>query len=342
MDEMASGDRAGTGVLVVGGGVIGLWSAWQFAASGADVTVVDSREPGQASAAGGGILAPIPPTSYSAELAPLLEDSLRRYPDACAELVELTGISAEYWRSGCRLYGDSPDASQRLPVWMQGAQPHPGDSDGTTGSESLWLPNVAQIRPPRLLAALRAACLRSGCRFLSRRVQGLDLSSSAPAAVLEDGQKVIADRLVIAAGAWSGGLTDEVSTRPVSGQMLALDAAGRAPQNIVIESGRYLIPRQDGVVIVGSTLNVDSWDWQPVDQETRFLREFAEKVCPPLRHAPMLRRWCGLRPAPGNLSDIPVIRTAEHHSNVIIASGHYRLGLSLAPATAVRVVALAA
>lgn len=337
MDQNAAGNRTATDVVVVGGGVIGLWTAWQLATNGATVCLVDAALPGQASAAGGGILAPIPPTVYSQALVPLLEDSLLRYRAQCEQLATMTGLSPEYWVSGCAVYGHSMPEDAELPSWLRHARsvPGPGRSSMRSG---VWLPQVGQVRPPRLLAALRAACDQLGCDRLQQRVRSIDVQPALPVVRLEDGRRLMASKLVIATGAWTGGLVPAAPTRPVAGQMLALQAGDRAPEGIVIDDGRYLIPRQDGVVVVGSTLAIDSWSIQPDDADTASLRAFAERAHPALADARLISRWCGVRPAPAALNDTPVIGPLQGHDDVVLATGHYRLGLSLAPATAARVV----
>lgn len=337
MDQNAMGSMTATDVVVIGGGVIGLWTAWQLAAEGARVQLVDAAMPGQASAAGGGILAPIPPTGYSQALVPLLEDSLRRYPGSCEQLAMRTGISPEYWVSGCALYGHPVIETANPPSWLRDASALEG-SRGSHPGAGVWLPHVAQIRPPRLLAALRAACDQLGCERWQKQVRSIDLQASRPVVCLADGQRLSTTHLVIAAGAWTGGLIPAAETRPVAGQMLALAAGDHAPASIVIESGRYLIPRKDGVVIVGSTLAIDRWSTEPDDADTRALRAFASQVHPTLAAAPQISRWCGIRPAPASLCDTPTIGPLAGREDVVLATGHYRLGLSLAPATAARVV----
>lgn len=323
--------------------MVGLWSAWTLAEQGASVAVIDAALDGQASAAGGGILAPIPPTRYSDELRVLLDRSLAFYPAACERLHSDTGISPEYWRSGCWLLGETidPGVREQPPAWLEGSEealtPTSIAGESPRGMSS-WLPEVAQIRPPRLLEALLRQCERMGVECWRGRVTAIDPRSKPVGIVcLEDGRQLRGAQLVVCAGTWASDLLPKIEVTPVAGQMLALDAGAHCPESIVIESGRYLIPRRDGVVIVGSSLHPGRWDLTPDDEDTAALLQFAVQIHAPLADAPMLRRWCGLRPAIVDRRDMPLIQSCETAPNLHWAIGHYRLGLSLAPATAERV-----
>lgn len=298
-------------VVVIGGGIIGLSSAWALVRAGYRVCVVDRGDFGRgASWAGGGILSELPPGEVPAGLESLLADSLAAYPDFCAELLSETGVDPEYWPCGAQ-------------VWR--------------GNTVQWQPQIAQVRNPRLLRALLQA--------LQRR--GADLRPHTPALALErSGTRITGvrtpqglmacPRVVLAAGAWSGELAGAPLT-PVKGEMLLLQAPVGALTHLIIDEDRYLIPRRDGGVLVGSTLAEAGYDTTPTTAAREALRARARTLHPPAEHWPLLAHWAGLRPRlPGGL---PRVAADTECPDLFHNTGHYRLGITLAPASAHRVLA---
>lgn len=295
-------------VVVIGGGIIGLSSAWSMARAGHRVCVLDRGEFGRAASwAGGGILSELPPGEVPAGLESLLAESLAAYPDFCAQLFSDTGIDPEYWRCGAQ-------------VWR--------------GARSSWQPQIAQVRNPRLLRALIAA------------LQGLnaDLRPHTPVLALEQAggrvrgvrtvQGLIAcERVVLAAGAWSGDVAGAPLT-PVKGEMLMLQAPAAALTHLLIDEDSYLIPRRDGQVLVGSTLVEAGFDTTPTAAARAWLQDRARRLCPSSARWPVSAHWAGLRPLqPGGL---PRLAADQHCQGLFHNTGHYRLGITLAPASAQR------
>ena len=201
----------------------------------------------------------------------------------------------------------------------------------------IWLPGIAQVRNPRLVAALRAAVVQLG---------GVIREHSPATGVLTQGGRVTAvrtaaeifpaDSVVLATGAWSGlglaGLAATPNVRPVRGQMLLFKLAPGVLDTIVYRNGLYLIPRRDGHVLVGSTLEDAGFDKSTDDATRQRLHAEAAELLPALAATQPVRHWAGLRP--GSPDNIPVIDRHPDFDNVFVNTGHYRYGVTLAPAAA--------
>ncbi|MGB9129563.1 MAG: FAD-dependent oxidoreductase [Thiobacillus sp.] len=201
----------------------------------------------------------------------------------------------------------------------------------------IWLPGIAQVRNPRLVAALRAAVLKLGgtvhehCPATGVLTQGGRVTAVQTAA-----DTFPADTVVLATGSWSGlglaGLAAAPQIRPIRGQMLLFKLAPGVLETILYRNGLYLIPRRDGHVLVGSTLEDAGFD-KTTDAATRQrLHAEAAELLPALAAVQPVQHWAGLRPgSPGN---IPIIDRHPDFDNVFVNTGHYRYGVTLAPASA--------
>jgi glycine oxidase len=201
----------------------------------------------------------------------------------------------------------------------------------------IWLPSIAQVRNPRLVAALRAAVVQLG---------GVIREHCAATGVLTQGGRVTAvrtaaetfpaDAVVLATGAWSGlglaGLAAMPQIRPIRGQMLLFKLEPGVLDTILYRNGLYLIPRRDGHVLVGSTLEDAGFDKSTDDATRQKLHAEAAELLPALATMQPVRHWAGLRPgSPGN---IPIIDRHPDFGNVFVNTGHYRYGVTMAPASA--------
>ncbi len=201
----------------------------------------------------------------------------------------------------------------------------------------IWLPDIAQVRNPRLVAALRAAVLQLG---------GVIQEHCAATGVLTQGGRVTAvqaaaetfpaDKVVLATGAWSGlglaGLAAMPQIRPIRGQMLLFKLGPGVLDTILYRNGLYLIPRRDGHVLVGSTLEDAGFDKSTDDATRQRLHAEAAELLPALAAMQPVQHWAGLRP--GSPDNIPVIDSHPDFENVFVNTGHYRYGVTLAPASA--------
>lgn len=301
-----------TDVVVVGGGIIGLATAWELQRRGAAVTVVERDRLGRgASWSGGGLLSPLPPDSCPESLRPLLADSLERYPAWCAELAGRSGIDPEYWRCGGRYLR-------------------------TQGDE--LLPDLAQVRNPRLLKALIAALRDAGVRLLEgHEVIGWQRAGDRLVGVHTAQASIPCAQALLAAGAWSKSLGAR-DIHPVKGQMLLFRLPAGAVTEVRISEEGYVIPRRDGHILVGSTLEHVGFDLKPTAAARQQLTTLACALAPELSGSAPIQQWAGLRPHIP--ADVPRLAQDEQTRGLFHASGHYRLGITLAPASAAAVAAL--
>jgi glycine oxidase len=338
--------------IVVGGGAIGLCTALELARAGRSVTLVERGELGRESSwAGGGILTPINPQDYPDEFIRLCHESVELHVELATWLMENTGISPEMQTSGLIRLSFSEDDAAHYDVaaylkWndldavicspARARDIEPAITHEIDGA--LWQPDVRQVRNPRLLAALEAACrsegveIRTGCGEVALagsrdRVTGVRFAA----------EELSAAETILAAGAWSGEILArdlglDVPVKPVYGLMLLLEAEPGFLDSIVLGLGRYLIPRADGHILAGSTVEDRGFDKSTDKTNARELLDIACRIAPGLRRHRVKQAWAGLRP--GTPDNLPYLGRPEGSEGLIVATGHFRNGLCLAPATA--------
>lgn len=329
--------------LIVGGGVIGYGTALEFARSGMKVSLIERNHAGQESSwAGGGILYPLLPWNYSAAVTGLAQHSIGLFPKWIDALRNTTGIDPEYQCCGMLvLPAFSADMAQ---AWCNahatrvGIRPaHELIPELAVDDEALWLPDVAQARNPRLLRALRRQLEMRGVTIIEHtEVTGWqDDGSRITGAQTRHGLQSAAC-YVVSAGAWSRSLLGknalELDIRPIRGQMLLFKAEPGALRSIILKNGIYLIPRLDGHILAGSTLEDVGFDKTTTEEAKAMLYAQATAILPLLKHAPLVQHWAGLRP--GSPDNIPTIDRHPQLENLYINSGHFRYGVTMAPASA--------
>jgi glycine oxidase len=334
-------------VLVVGGGAIGLLSARLLAGQGYEVSLLDKGDVGrEASWAGGGIVSPLYPWRYGAAVTALAHWSQDYYPHLAEQLFEETAIDPEVHVTG--LYwldlDDEPLAlawarEQRRPLRsvaieaVRAAVPPLGQGF----ARAIHMSDVANIRNPRLVRSLRAAVLgMPNVRLLEHRpVTGFIREGGRIRGVLSEQGEIRADRVVLAAGAWSAELLAtlgvELPVEPVKGQMILFKCADDFLPSMVLAKGRYAIPRRDGHILVGSTLEYQGFDKTPTGEALASLKASAIELLPALEDAEVVGHWAGLRP--GSPEGIPFIGPLPGHDGLWLNCGHFRNGLVLAPAS---------
>jgi len=328
-ERVASGRKAS--VIILGAGVSGLSAALALLKRGHGVTLLDRGTVGaESSWAGGGILSPLLPWDYPEPLSALALRSMAAYADWVADIEARSGCIAEFWRCGMEvLDADNPDAALS---WCRthGLAAH-------ARNHALWLPDIAQVRNPRLVAALREAVVRMGGAIHTHCVVETAHSRAGKMAAVATSQGLFAaDQFVIATGAWSGialpGMEGVPNVRPIRGQMLLFKLEPGVLNSILFRDGLYLIPRRDGHLLVGSTLEDAGFD-KSTDTATRQrLHAAATELLPALAGLQPVQHWAGLRPgSPGN---IPAIDRHPDFANAFVNTGHYRYGVTMAPASA--------
>lgn len=334
-----------TDFMVIGAGLSGLLTARELCLAGASVTVIDRGSVGQeASWAGGGILSPLYPWRYKTAVLALAHWSQERYQALCDDLVQSTGIDPEWTRSGMLIL-DGVEAG--VEAWrtrwharteILDAARLPEIQPGLVRENAaLWLPDVAQVRNPRLLQALRRDLLQRQVHLIEQQAITGFVTDRGRVTGLKAGSRILdSGAIVITAGAWSGQLMAElgvtIPVHPVKGQMLLLRGAPGQLMHMIMECGRYVIPRRDGRILVGSTIEDAGFDKRVTPQVGAALQRFAMKLLPALSACTVEQQWAGLRPS--SPSGVPFIGPIPGYHNVILNTGHFRNGVVMGPAAA--------
>ncbi len=335
-------------VLVIGGGVIGLSAAWRLAQAGLKVRVVDRQEMGrEASWAGAGIIPPGLMGDASSPLGRLYAQSKRLWPEWSEELREVTGIDNGYTRcGGVEIVEDATALNDELHAWRQIGEPAEAldaqslaklEPELATGRHhAYYLPGLAQVRNPWHLRALQAACLQQRVE-LEPHLEVISLSREGDritGCVTANGV-MHAGRYLVTGGAWSQQLLASVGitcrVEPIRGQMVLLQGPPGMLRHVIEQGARYIVPRSDGRILVGSTEEHAGFDKSTTSSAIEGLRQFAASLAPCLAELPMEQCWAGLRPF---LADGPMVGHAAGFENLYVATGHFRSGLTLSPATA--------
>jgi len=336
-------------IIIIGGGVSGLMSARELALAGVRVALLERQSLGKESSwAGGGILSPLRPWRAAEPITALCQWSQSAYPQLARDLEENTGIDPQWLQSGflfadCSELGEAADWAKAHGIRYENpslgdiAAMVPGLSLGQFSSP-LLLPEVGQVRNPRLLAALREDLARRGVEILERHpVDEIRVEGGEVQGLVCGGERLSADGYVVAAGAWSGllardsGLAD-LPVAPVKGEMLIFDAPPGLLKPIVISQGCYLIPRKDGKILAGSTVEYAGFNKSTREAAGAALRAFACGLLPALRTCPVEKHWAGLRP--GSPQGIPYIGPHPTVARLYFNCGHFRNGFVMAPASA--------
>jgi glycine oxidase len=342
-------------VTVIGAGVIGLSIAWRLAARGASVTVFDrGAAGGGASHAAAGMLAAAMEAEPGEDaLVELGRASQARWPAFAMELQQTTGIDVELRTEGTLILAVTADdrthlqhrlAFQQqlgLPVeWISAAEARRREPHlPATLAGAVWSAEDHQVDNRKLAAALHAAAQAAGAIVHEQRAVAAIRNDgrSATGVILEGGELIEADVVVLAAGAWSraiGGLPRELlpPVRPVKGQMLALRMNPASPliNHVVCAPGVYLVPRRDGRLLVGATVEESGYDAQLTAGGILTLLEAAWRALPAIEELPIGEMWVGHRP--GSRDDAPILGSGPI-AGLIYATGHHRNGILLTPIT---------
>ncbi|MGQ0332783.1 glycine oxidase ThiO [Halomonas elongata] len=333
--------------LVVGGGVIGMMTTLQLADAGHSVTLVERGQCGrEASWAGGGIVSPLYPWRYSAPISRLSAWSEGRYPELALRLLEETGVDPEYRQKGL-LYLRVDDERDAMAWAREVGKPlervsgdflYDKEPEAVPGcADALWMPTLGSIRNPRLARALHArladmprVTLHEHCE-----VQGLREQGGRIVAVETNEGELHGDQFVVCGGAWAAEVLAtvgvELPVRPVKGQMILFKAPPGLVRRVVLMDGRYVIPRADGRVLAGSTLEETGFDKSLSESARESLWTSATGIVPALADCEVEHHWAGLRP--GSPDGVPFIGAVPGIDNLHVNAGHFRNGLVLAPAS---------
>lgn len=336
-----------TDTLIIGGGISGMLSARALRQAGQTVTLIDQSSLGSESSwAGGGILLPIYPWRQATAISDLVAISLQLYPNLSRELLDSTGIDPE-WRPCGMLICNNPDIASAT-AWCEtrGVRHMPASAEqlarlNCQPENPLWLPEIAQARNPRLLKALTAYLRQHGVKILEHaRIGEIQIADRQIRRIRIDNLDIIADQVVLCAGAWSNQFLQtwlpdsrlQLDIQPVRGQMLLFDAKPETLSHMVLDGDQYLIPRRDGKILAGSTVEHRGFEKATTAEAREQLYTFATRLYPELKGFPVCEHWAGLRP--GTPDGIPYIGNHPEIGNLYINAGHFRNGLVMGPASA--------
>ncbi|MHB8754428.1 MAG: glycine oxidase ThiO [Candidatus Acidiferrales bacterium] len=351
------------GTIIAGGGIIGASLAFELARRGESVLVVDRQEPGrEASWAAAGTISPAPDRESPA-IAALGRESYRLYPEFVAAIEAASGKSAGFHPNGamelffdpageigrdCRLEEIRKRDIAAEAISLNEARCREA-AIGPAVRAALWIHDEANLDPRVITHVALDAASKAGVEIRGNaevisvlieqgRCRGVLIADaqniSAGGIEVRPGENIAARNVVIAAGWRSGeigGVEAYAPTIPVRGQMIALGHISGAPRIILRSRHGYMAPRDDGRIVVGSTLESGAFEKHVTPAGLRKILAAATEMAPALADAPILEIWAGVRPdSPDHL---PIIG-ATHIEGLLIATGHYRNGMLLAPATA--------
>lgn len=322
-------------MIVIGGGIIGLSLAIELRKKGASVLIVERGEPGrEASYAAGGMLVDCSAETPDA-LRSLATASARMYPELVHELQLESGMSVDLRDYGTIVFPSSSDADPSshgaalLPSQLAELEPSLANSN----RPAVYL-QERSVDPRGLVNAALSAAKRRGVDVSSgEEVSKVNLSNGKANGVTTKRTSFQGAKVVNCAGAWSGQIPPHAfPTRPVKGQMLCLASPSRGLLKHVIRAPEvYLIPRSDGRILVGTTVEEAGFDKRTDVSTIQRLHRDAVSLVPELRNAKILEDWAGLRP--GTPDALPILG-ATSTPGYYVATGHFRDGILLAPITA--------
>lgn len=334
--------------IVIGGGIIGMTTARELAMRGLSVILLDKSKTGSESSwAAGGILSSMRPWSedpYSSELSNMGKTC---YADFVEDLKQQSGIDSEYFQSGL-LMVNAIDIKESI-RWADESKVLITRTDGICPANmmlpeaSIFLPEIAQVRVSKLLKALRASLIKLGVTILENTtVTDLDIVRQKCNFVQTESGKYTADYFVVSAGAWSAQILAEnnchINVKPVMGQMLCVKFPSQKLGPIVLDKGYYFIPRKDGHVLIGSTMEDVGFAKDITQSARNDLMKWATTLWPDIASAEFVKQWSGLRPATDNGK--PYLGKLADYDNVYINTGHFRKGVLQAPVCARKIAEL--
>ncbi len=336
-------------VVIIGGGIIGCAIAYELSKVQKDVLVIDkaSRVGTESSWAGAGIL-----TSHASTHEPypeLCRSSLAVYPSLAAELKAETDIDIEFIQSGTlSVYFDEKDTTGI--IGLAERRVNRGFTAEVLSPEQTWklepaiskdiagavlFPEDGHVRNPKMVSALAKGAAQNGTQFLlGNPVTGFARENGKVIGVVVNGETYYGDSFVLAAGCWTGNLTTmldvPISISPSKGQIVLLETMPPIFQRTIDGLGIYIVPRADGKVLLGATVDFVGFDKTPTVDGVKQMIDAAVVIAPELAQSTFVQTWVGLRPY---YKSGPCLGYLPGYDNIVLASGHYKNGILLAPIT---------
>lgn len=335
-------------ILIIGGGIIGFSIAFELAKKGTLSTIIDKGSSlSEASTAAAGMLGAHVELHQPGAFYELCKKSHALYKDWTDTLYEVSQISAQYINRGIVRVAftdeDERELKSRLSWigedvrWLSSTeirQIEPTISEEIRGG--LWFQDDHQVHVHHLAQSLRSSVLKLGCTIME--------STPALSLIQEKGRivgaktsngSIFADQTIITAGAWSTELLSSIDlhlpVHPIKGQCYSIRPEFPIIQNTVFTKGCYIVPKQDGSLLIGATQETVGFDKKVTISAIASIHEIAERLLPSIHSAELLSTWAGLRPATPD--ELPYMGTITGFEGLVIATGHFRNGILLAPIT---------
>lgn len=339
-------------IAIIGAGVSGLLSALELVEHGCTVSIFDQAQAGHAASwAGGGILSPMYPWRYPEAVNALAQYGKTEYQRYNAKISAITGIDFQIHDTGMLIFDREDfevglaykdrhhEPMQRCELLEDEALHQINPKVSKQFKHAIHFPELSNIRNPRLLQSL-VAYLEQHPKvelYPQQQIVKFDLQQHRVQAMYTaQGQRIQADAFVIATGAWSSHwatqLDLEIPVQPVQGQMLLFKTPAQWLPTMCMNQVMYLIPRQDGHVLCGSSVRHCGFDTEPDQVTQNNILEHCLNMVPDIAQFPIVKRWAGLRP--GSPDGVPYIGKMPELDNLWANFGHYRNGLCMGPASA--------
>ena len=321
-------------LIIVGAGIIGLFSAFLLARRGVKVTLLDRGDFGHESSwAAGGILTTLLPWNYDHRISQFTGNAIPSYQHLSGLLLRETAIDIELCKSG--LVVKAAKNFQKAQQWCIKNKLAFSACVNARGHD-ITLPDVYQLRPPLLLRALTKYLRQTGVTCLPHtEVLNVQIQNSRVTALHTSRGLMKCDHLLWATGAWASRLKqvkaplDLPAVTPVRGQMIAMSGKDIHLNTILFHDDHYLIPRKDGVILAGSTLEYVGYNKRTTDAGRQALWQKSVDLMPNLEKATITHHWAGLRPGAGN--SLPSVGPHPTIGGFFMNFGHFRYGLLMAP-----------
>jgi glycine oxidase len=316
-------------VIIIGGGIVGCLSALEFKKKGFDVTIIEKSDIGhESSSAAAGILYPLMPWKYDDALYELSLGSAEFYAELSKKLLKDFNKDIEYIKSGLLLL--PPYNEEDFLKWSKKSK-----TSFLKKNNSILLPEVAQINPKKLMSSIKELVVSVGIKiFDNLAVTGIKTNTNSIDAVhTNDNKEYKGDIFLLSAGAWSSIIYEklEKKIKPIRGQIIEYIAKDLIIENILYSQGIYILQRKNRSIIVGSTLEDVGFSDKNLKVQVLELDRKAKYVLEDLQKCTIDKTWHGFRP--GVDDNYPIISKDENYENMFIHSGHFRYGITTAPAT---------
>ena len=334
--------------LIIGGGIIGMLTARNLHNEGLSVALIDKGNlGGEASWAAGGILSPLNPWQQNTATQSLIDEGKQNFAALADELTLETGIDPEFINSGMlvlnanekqRALKWSDNNNEALQVLTKQSLAEIEKHISSDYDTALYLPDIGQIRPPRLISALRHSLAQSRTDiFQNTRAHKILIEGDKVTGVATENDFFYSEKVIICSGAWTKNLLKEdvsfnADIEPVRGQMLLYKLPQQIISHIIIKDKSYLVPRKDGHILCGSTVEHVGFK-NNITQDARLeLQSIAHGLLPILADYEPIKQWSALRP--GTQRDKPYICKHPKITGLYLNSGHYRYGILMSIASA--------